>query len=302
MSAAGAPVPAGAAGPGSADGPIDHPGGGAADHATDGAPASREPGAAFRYDPLPDIDMPLPARLGQFPRQPDIATDVARAVAGPIAAAFIRSQFRFEVVGSVPDVPRLALMPNHQSHLDALAVLSILPARLRRRVTVLAARDYFFERPAPALTASVLWGAVAFDRRSRLSELRRWTRILHDTPDGWFLVFPQGSRKSAGLHAGLPLVLARAGWPVLPVALSGTAEAWPVGARLWHPFRRIRVTFGTPIQDAGTRDLLDALAAFWAENGRPDPAPPARPGRPDPALPDPAPPARPGRATPEAPP
>lgn len=227
-----------------------------------------EPGAAFSYTPFPDIDMPLPARLGQFPRQPDIATDVARALGGPIAAAFIRSQFRFEVVGSVPDVPRLALMPNHQSHLDALAVLSVLPARMRRRVTVLAARDYFFERPAPALVASLLWGAVAFDRRSRLSELRRWTRVLRDTPEGWFLVFPQGSRKTTALHAGLPLVLARSGWPVLPVALAGTAEAWPVGARAWHPLRRIRVTFGEPIEDAGTRDLLGTLAAFWEEHGR----------------------------------
>ncbi len=243
-----------------------------------GSPASPapEPGASFRYEPFPDIDMPLPARLGQFPRQPDIATDVARAIGGPLAAAFIRAQFRFEIVGRVPDVPRLALMPNHQSHLDALAVLSVLPAHLRRRVTVLAARDYFFERPAPALLASVLWGAVAFDRRSRLSELRRWTRVLRDTPDGWFLVFPQGSRKTTALHAGLPLVLARSGWPVVPVALAGTAEAWPVGARVWRPFRRIRVTFGEPVEDAGTRDLLDLLAGFWAEHGRTDDAPEGR--------------------------
>jgi 1-acyl-sn-glycerol-3-phosphate acyltransferase len=237
----------------------------------------RAAGADFRYDPFPDIDMPLPARLGQFPRQPDIATDVARAVGGPIAAGFIRTQFRFEVVGRVPDVPRLALMPNHQSHLDALAVLSVLPARLRRRVTVLAARDYFFERPAPALVASILWGAVAFDRRSRLSELRRWTRVLHDTPEGWFLVFPQGSRKATSLHAGLPLVLARSGWPVLPVALAGTAEAWPVGAPLWRPFRRIRVTFGEPVEDAGTRDLLDVLAGFWEAHGHLDDPPEGRP-------------------------
>lgn len=228
-------------------------------------------GAGFRYAPFPDLDLPLAARLGQYPRQPDLFLDVARAIGRRATAAFFRAQFRIEVVGQVPDLPRLALMPNHQSHLDTLALLAVLPERYRARITVLAAKDYFFERRLPALTANLLGQAVAFDRRAERAELRRWVRLLAMAPDGWFLAFPSGSRKRAEAHAGLAVVLARAGWPVLPVAIAGTGEAWPPGRALWHPFRRLRVTFGEPIVDLRARALVDVLEAFWEAHRRLDP-------------------------------
>jgi 1-acyl-sn-glycerol-3-phosphate acyltransferase len=224
--------------------------------------------ADFRYAPFPDLDLPLAARLGQYPRQPDLFLDVARAIGRRATAAFFRAQFRIEVVGAVPALPRLALMPNHASHLDTLALLAVLRERDRARITVLAAKDYFFERPLPALTANLLGQAVAFDRRAGHAELRRWVRLLDVAPDGWFLAYPSGSRKRAEAHAGLAVVLARAGWPVLPVAIAGTAEAWPPGRPLWHPFRRLRLTFGEPIVDIRARALVDLLEAFWGDHGR----------------------------------
>jgi 1-acyl-sn-glycerol-3-phosphate acyltransferase len=219
--------------------------------------------ARFRYEPFPDLDLPLAARLGGYPRQPDLFLDVARAIGRRSTAALVRAQFRIEVVGSVPDVPRLALLPNHQSHLDTLALLAVLPERYRARITVLAASDYFFERRLPALTANLLGQAVAFDRRAGHTELRRWVRLLEATPDGWFLAYPSGSRRRSAPHAGLALVLARAGWPILPVAISGTAEAWPPGRVLWRPFRHVRLTFGEPVVDARARSLIGTLESFW---------------------------------------
>lgn len=227
-------------------------------------------GAHFEYEPYPDLEQPLAARLGQYPRQPDLLYDTARAIGRRLAAAFFRLQFRLEVVGEVPDVPRLALMPNHQSHLDTMAILAVLPERFRRRITVLAARDYFFEHAAGALAANLLGQAVAFDRSTELAELRRWARLLPTVEAGWFLLYPSGSRRRLVPHAGLAGVLARSGWTVLPVALAGTAEAWPVGRAVWRPFRRVRVTFGEPIADATERDLPAELLAFWEEHGRLD--------------------------------
>jgi 1-acyl-sn-glycerol-3-phosphate acyltransferase len=227
-------------------------------------------GARFEYEPFPDLDLPLAAKLGQYPRQPDLFYDTARALGRRLAAGFFRVQFRLEVVGAVPDVPRLALMPNHQSHLDTMAILAVLPERFRRRVTVLAARDYFFEHASGALAANLFGQAVAFDRSTELAELRRWARLLPTVETGWFLLYPSGSRKRLEPHAGLAGVLARSGWPVVPVALAGTAEAWPVGHALWRPFRTVRVTFGEPIGDAATRDLPAELLAFWEAHGRLD--------------------------------
>jgi 1-acyl-sn-glycerol-3-phosphate acyltransferase len=227
-------------------------------------------GAHFEYEPFPDLELPLAARLGQYPRQPDLLYDTARAFGRRLAATFFRVQFRIEVVGAPPDLPRVALMPNHQSHLDTMAVLSVLPERFRRRVTVLAARDYFFESSLGALAASLFGQAVAFDRTTEHVELRRWARLLPTVEAGWFLVYPSGSRKRFEPHAGLAGVLAGSGWTVVPVALAGMAEAWPVGRRLWRPFRSLRVTFGDPIQEPTGRELTAALLAFWEEHGRLD--------------------------------
>jgi 1-acyl-sn-glycerol-3-phosphate acyltransferase len=221
----------------------------------------------FRYQPLPDVELPLAARLGQYPRQPDLLLDATRVVARTVAAAFFHLQFGLEVRGRLPDLPRVAIMANHQSHLDTLAILAAIPERYRRRITVLAARDYFFEHAVSALGANLFGQAVAFDRDSELAELHRWARLLPTIEAGWFLIYPSGSRKRALPRSGLAGVLVRSGWTVLPTALDGTAEAWPVGRALPRPFRRIRVTFGDPIHDPDERELPARLAAFWRTYG-----------------------------------
>ena len=218
----------------------------------------------FEYEPFPDLDLPLAARLGQYPRQPDLLLDTARALGRRVAAAALRLQFRFEVVGAAPDLPRVAIMPNHQSHLDTLAILAALPERDRRRVTVLAARDYFFEHPAPAALANLLGRPSPSTVSSELAELHRWARLLPTVETGWFLIYPSGSRKRLEPHAGLAGVLARSGWTVLPTALAGTAErvAGRVGAVAavpTHPrhLRRAHLRRDEPDLPARAAGVLD---------------------------------------------
>lgn len=219
----------------------------------------------FDYRPAPDIDLPLSARLGQYPREPDLLTDVLRGLGRRVAAGLVLGQYSIEVVGAPPDLSRVALIANHQSHLDTLALLAVLPERQRKRVTVLAARDYFFTRWQRAILPALLGQAVAFDRTSN-AELRRWIQLLRAQPDGWFLAYPSGTRRGIELHSGLLLVLARSGWPIVPVAIAGTREAWPVDKRLWRPFKRLRVTFGAPLTEPPTRELLATLEQFWREH------------------------------------
>ena len=221
----------------------------------------------FHYEPLPDLDLPLAARLGQYPRQPDLLFDVGRVLARTVAAGVFRSLYRLKVVGEPPNHPRVAIMANHQSHLDTPAILTALPEHYRRRVTVLAARDYFFEHASRALAANLLGQAVAFDRGSEVAELHRWANLLRHIDAGWFLLFPSGSRKRVEPHTGLAGVLARTGWTVVPAAIAGTNEAWPVSCRAPRPFRAIRVTFGAPIAEPDVRSLPPRLMAFWEQHG-----------------------------------
>jgi 1-acyl-sn-glycerol-3-phosphate acyltransferase len=107
--------------------------------------------------------------------------------------------------------------------------------------------------------------AVAFDR-TRYTELRRWTRILRHQQRGTLLVYPSGSRRRSEAHDAILFVLASSGWSIVPVAIAGTAKAWPVGRVLWRPFRRVRVTFGAPMSAVPRKDLAGALRAFWSSN------------------------------------
>lgn len=220
----------------------------------------------FEYSPFPDLDDPLRDRLGQFPRQPDISIEILRFVGRTVMISLLRLQFRLEVRGTVPPLPRVALIGNHQSHLDGLSVIAALPGARRRQVAVLAARDYFFERWPRAFAAGLFGQAVAFDRL-HATELRRWSRLLKAQERGCVLAFPSGSRKSREVHAGLLTILADSGWPIVPVAIAGTAEAWPVGRPMWRPFRRLRVTFGDPLPETAREDLVAAVTAFWTEHG-----------------------------------
>ncbi|HLQ04667.1 MAG TPA: lysophospholipid acyltransferase family protein [Verrucomicrobiae bacterium] len=220
---------------------------------------------SFTYTPMPDVGLPLKERIGQYPRVPDITFDALRTLARWTAVLLVRAQFVIEIHGPQPQGERVALVANHQSHLDTLVVLASLSERRRREIACLAAKDYFFERTAVALAGSLFAMAVAFDRR-HYTELRRWTRILRGQRRGTLLVFPSGSRRRSEVHDAILFVLANSGWSIVPVAISGTARAWPVGRALWRPFRRLRITFGQPLADVPTKELAGALSAFWAAN------------------------------------
>ncbi len=220
-------------------------------------------GIHFRLAPLPDKDRSFLDRLGEYPRQVDLLTDGLRWIGCWLVVGVVRLQYRIEVVGHVPVGARVALAANHQSHLDALAVMATLPGRRRRELGVLAATDYFFRgRSVLRAAASLFAAAVAFDR-TRASELRSWARRLHSVSRGTILFFPSGSRRRSEAQRGMLVVMARSGWPIVPVRIDGTAEAWPVGRTWWRPFRRLRVTYGAPIDEDAATDLAAALDAFW---------------------------------------
>lgn len=232
---------------------------------TTGASDGRDPGIRFRLVPLPDKDRSFLARLGEYPRDTDLLTDALRWIGSWIIVSLVRLQYRIEVNGTLPDADRLAMAANHQSHLDALAVMAALPGRRRRELAVLAAADYFFRgRLGIRIAASVFAAAVAFDR-TRASELRTWSRRLRSVPHGTILFFPSGSRRHREAQRGMLVVMARSEWPIVPVRIAGTAEAWPVGRRWWRPFRRLRVTFGAPLDEDVATDLAAALDGFWRE-------------------------------------
>jgi 1-acyl-sn-glycerol-3-phosphate acyltransferase len=214
---------------------------------------------------MPDFGLTLSERLGQYPRVPDLTIDALRMVARWIVVGLVKLMFPTQVRGRLPAGERIAFVANHQSHLDSLVVLASLSEERRREIACLAAKDYFFSRLPMALGGSLFAMAVSFDR-TKYTELRRWSRILREQQRGCLLVFPSGSRRRSEAHDAILFVLAKSGWTIVPVAIGGTAAAWPVGAALPRPFRRIRITFGAPMSDVPTKHLAAALGEFWKAN------------------------------------
>lgn len=215
-------------------------------------------GMKFQYHHTADFGEPLRKRLGNYPRVPDFTWDFFRWLGSWLSVWFIRSQFSLNVQGQVPNVERLAIVANHQSHLDTATLLAALPYARRKNTVVLAAEDYFFRSALKAMAASLLCQGVAFNRL-HWTAVRAWYQHLKNLKKGWMLFYPSGSRHSKEIQSGLLKILIREGWTVLPVRLDGAEKAWPSHAWVWRPFRRLKVTFYDPFQGDDLDVLMEKL-------------------------------------------
>jgi 1-acyl-sn-glycerol-3-phosphate acyltransferase len=155
------------------------------------------------------------------------------------------------------------LAANHCSHLDAPVILAALPARLRRRVRVAAAADYFFTSRFTGLLVSTALNAFAFERKGPgcSASLAETERLLRGGQS--VLIFPEGTRSPDGhlqpFKRGVGALALAGSIPVIPILLEGTHEAWPKGAIL--PRRRqIIVRFGEPLCFAPRDEPLEVAA------------------------------------------
>jgi 1-acyl-sn-glycerol-3-phosphate acyltransferase len=220
----------------------------------------------FKYNPAPDLNDPLPKRLGNYPRQRDLTWDTCRWLGRWLVVGVFHTQFRLQVTGKIPQGEKVAIVANHQSHLDTVTLLAALPPQHRCRLVVLAAEDYFFLRLGRAMAASLLAQAVSFNRLER-SALRDWRNRLINTESGWLIVYPSGSRNSQHLQRGLLKLLLLTGWTIAPVHLEGTREAWPPESSVWKPFKPLTVHFHEPYVGKDFEDLLTHLNQVLGTSG-----------------------------------
>jgi 1-acyl-sn-glycerol-3-phosphate acyltransferase len=138
---------------------------------------------------------------------------------------------------------------NHASHLDTSVVLASLPERLRHRVVVAAAADYFFDRTWKAALWSLALGTIPMERNKltrRSADLA--ARLI---ADGWSLViFPEGGRTTDGwgqeFLGGAAYLAKRCRVPVIPIHLRGVRPVLPKGGgRLQR--HAVEVRFGDPL-------------------------------------------------------
>ncbi len=137
------------------------------------------------------------------------------------------------------------VVANHPSALDPLFLAAALPERL----LFLAAAE-FFTLPLVGW-AMRTYGCIPVRRGEADSAAVRGA-LLALGAGRKVAIFPEGriSPQPAPGHRGAALLAARAGVPVVPVAMVGTGRVFPLGAWLPRP-GRVSVRIGPPIPPPG---------------------------------------------------
>jgi 1-acyl-sn-glycerol-3-phosphate acyltransferase len=146
---------------------------------------------------------------------------------------------------------------NHQSHFDAPVCLAALGGRVRRRLVIAAAADYFYSTRLKGTAASIALGTVPFVRTGASS--RRSLQMLKNlVGKGWsVLIFPAGTRGSGatGFKKGFAYIAVDTQVPVVPLYLHGLEQVMPKGSFIPLP-GGVVVGIGPPIPPGDDYDEL----------------------------------------------
>ncbi|MCM3805589.1 1-acyl-sn-glycerol-3-phosphate acyltransferase [Streptomyces sp. DR7-3] len=156
------------------------------------------------------------------------------------------------------------VVANHSSHADTAVLLAALGVARAPRVA--AAADYWFRNRVRRLVCSVLAAAFPVRRHgggySDLQDIAGpMLRAGHAV-----VVFPEGTRGAGRVgtfRRGAVELAVSNGVPVVPVALSGTAELLPKRGRL-RP-HAVRVRIGRPLVDPDADTARTAVLELLAE-------------------------------------
>ena len=149
-------------------------------------------------------------------------------------------------VSGIENVPRngaLIICANHSATLDPPLVPGFVP----RSDTWSMAKSEYFRSPVVRFLFKHYHAFPVVRHSADRAALRRSFDLLKAGQA--LIIYPEGTRVEAGVLAtpepGAGFIAQKAACPVLPVALSGTRECFPKGAR-WPRRTRVTIAFGKP--------------------------------------------------------
>ncbi len=167
---------------------------------------------------------------------------------------------------SVEDMPRL-IAANHNSHLDALVLMSLFKLADLPKVKVVAAKDYFCRTPFLTWFSMNIIGIIPIDRKG--GEQDPLAPVLSALDAGYTVViFPEGTRgdpeKRQPLKYGISKVLEqRPDTQITPVFMHGLGKSLPRGEAMLVPFV-CEINIGEAVRWDGDRThLIETLGACF---------------------------------------
>lgn len=194
----------------------------------------------------------------------------------------------------LPEAGPAVLVANHNSHLDTMVLMTLLPSRLLPRVRPVAAADYFLRNRLLAWFALRIVGILPIQRRTAAAPANgaavgaggvappagAESEGAAARPDALaavetavrggdiVILFPEGSRgepeRMAELKSGIARLAERCpGVPIVPIFLHGLGKSLPRGSLVPVPFF-CDVFVGEPLPWCGDRRAyLEQLKERW---------------------------------------
>ena len=223
----------------------------------------------WQYRPAGDLGLKPSARWKSLRREASLVDRATQSAWRILVATYLRAFHRLTITGgaNLPATAPFVLVANHSSHLDALILAAAVPWRLRQSLFPIAAGDLFFETPVAAIFSAMMLNALPMWRRCcgshAIQELRE--RLVQEP--AVYILFPEGTRSRDGrmgtFKAGVGMIVAGTGAPVVPCHIGGAYHAFPPKARMPRPVR-IHVQIGAPCSCA---DVANDRAG-WQEIAR----------------------------------
>ncbi len=182
------------------------------------------------------------------PARPPV-TATFRFVNAVVRALMAVARVRLVVDGleTLPDRPGVILASNHLSFADPVLLAIVVHRAIGRRVRHMAKA----EAVALPVFGPLLRGYGGFAvRRGRPD--REAYRMANEVLAGgdWLGLAPEGTRSRTGTlgepKPGVALLALRGETEVVPVAVWGTDDLWPVGKPLPRPGKTVHIRFGAP--------------------------------------------------------
>lgn len=203
----------------------------------------------WNYDNDQWMKLPVHIRhLPLFTRHFDFTSFIFRVLWAIYLKFTFTFYIRLQVKGSFKPLwqthPRLLLISNHASHLDAVSIAAAVPFKYWRHLYISAAKDYWFKNPLFTFFSKHCLGAIPIDRKDRSGEaVRLCTTLLNNFPRVWLILFPEGTRSKDGyinmFKRGVSLFAERTETPILFLYLEGNSALWPKGRLLPLPGKLI---------------------------------------------------------------
>lgn len=188
-----------------------------------------------------------------------------------------RFYIRLKVVGGsyrelYQRYPRLIIISNHGSHLDATSITASIPRRYWLDCYITAAKDYFFTNPLFTFFSQHALGAIPIDRKDKKGEaIRLITQMLNELPRMWLLLFPEGTRSKDGkIHEfkrGVAIFAEKTQTPILFLYIDGNTRLWPKGAPFAKP-GKLTIHIG-PVHPPGPIDQVYGAYKEWVKTINP---------------------------------